>query len=283
MIDSRENVFALYEKVLSEGRASLGGNCGTMDDNNYMVFVTPQKASGTLVAGLSKSGYQLAYMSAGDAYYVDREYTIVSIPDTLEDCLWLKTANDDNTVRDEDFLTFELKAASQIYVAYDANLAAVPKWMDDGWEKMDEQIIDSRGTKFDIISRVFNEGEVTLGGNCGGSDDNMYLILLRAVDRDNIYANLPGHFTLGQNYPNPFNPVTNIKYIVHQTGHIQLAIYNVMGQQVRMLVDQELDAGEYTEQWNATDERGLPVSSGVYLYRIQQGDYAKTHRMLLLR
>jgi hypothetical protein len=63
-----------------------------------------------------------------------------------------------------------------------------------------------------------------------------------------------------------------------------ISVFNVLGQRVRVLVDREIDAGnEKTVVWDGTDERGLPVASGVYLYRIQQSHFAKTRRMILMR
>ncbi len=111
----------------------------------------------------------------------------------------------------------------------------------------------------------------------------MYLVALQSYAANNEWSRMPGFFTLNQNYPNPFNPITNIRYAVHKPGHVTLSVYNVLGQQVKVLVDRELIPGEYSEQWDATDYRGLAVSSGIYFYRIQVGHFAKTKRMLLVR
>lgn len=282
IIDSRDNVFNVYETYCSEGRVTLGGNCGTMDDAMYLVYVVPQKASGALISGLNKTSYQTAFLKLGDAIYIDREYTLAEVPKSLDGLMWLKTANDDKTCSESDFLSFEISDSSQIYVAYDSRIASLPGWLDN-WEPTEDQVVDSRGTRYDLFTQSFASGNVTLGGNCGSVDDNMYLVAIQSFATDNIWSKMPGFFTLGQNYPNPFNPITNIKYTVHKPGRVLVAIYNVLGQQVKVLVDRELNPGEYSEQWDATDERGLSVSSGVYFYRIQVSDFAKTKRMMLLR
>ena len=72
-----------------------------------------------------------------------------------------------------------------------------------------------------------------------------------------------------QNFPNPFNPDTTIKYDLAESADITLQIYNVLGQVVRTLVASEAqNAGRYQIRWNGMDERGVPVSSGVYFYQI---------------
>ncbi|MBN1479339.1 right-handed parallel beta-helix repeat-containing protein [candidate division KSB1 bacterium] len=78
----------------------------------------------------------------------------------------------------------------------------------------------------------------------------------------------PRDFVLQQNYPNPFNPVTTIEYRLPHQGHVMLAIYNLAGQHIRTLVDEEQNAGVHSQMWNAMDENGNTVSSGIYLYRI---------------
>ncbi|MBN1781603.1 Ig-like domain-containing protein [bacterium] len=284
LIDSRQNVFNLYEKSVPEGKVILGGNAGGMDDAMYMVFAIAQKASGALVTSLSKTNYQLAYLALGDKLYIDRDYTLSSVPPSLNGLIWLKTANDDKTNREPDFLSFNVSDSSEVYVGYDAQIAAFPNWL-SGWEACGEQVVDSRGTQYNLYTKRFSAGEVVLGGNCGTLDDNMYVVALQSFGSDELskWLNKPGFFTLEQNYPNPFNPVTNIKFAVHKPGHVVLSIYNVLGQRVRVLVDRELTPGPYTELWDARDDRGVAVSTGVYFYRIQQGDFAKTKRMMLVR
>ena len=158
----------------------------------------------------------------------------------------------------------------------------MPKWLRQ-WDAVGSQVIDSRGTQFDLYTKSFSAGKITLGGNEGSRDDNMYLLAFKSNSSDDNWSRMPGFFTLNQNYPNPFNPITNIRYAIHKPGHVTLAIYNVLGQQVKLLVNQVLNPGEYSEQWDATDERGVAVSSGLYFYRIQTGDFAKTYRMMLIR
>lgn len=96
-------------------------------------------------------------------------------------------------------------------------------------------------------------------------------------------ASLPEGYSLSQNYPNPFNPTTTIEYTVGQTGPVMLDIINVQGQIVRHLVNRSMSAGIHSIQWDATNERGERVSSGVYFYQLVAGDYSETKSMTLLK
>lgn len=88
---------------------------------------------------------------------------------------------------------------------------------------------------------------------------------------------------LGPIQPNPFNPLTAIDYSVARPGRVRLEVFDLRGRRVRDLVDQWLEPGQYTVQWNGTDVRGLRVASGVYFCRMETGAFRETKRMVLLR
>lgn len=90
-------------------------------------------------------------------------------------------------------------------------------------------------------------------------------------------------FTLSSSYPNPFNSTTLVPYQAGGQAHIRLAIHDLLGQEVRLLVDQVQGAGTYQVVWDGKDEQGQPVSSGVYLYRLVSQERVETRRMLLLK
>lgn len=85
------------------------------------------------------------------------------------------------------------------------------------------------------------------------------------------------------NYPNPFNPSTTIRYYLPQDERVMLIVYNVLGEVVRTLVDEQSAAGEKSIVWDGRDNLGREVSSGVYIYRIQAGEFLQTRKMMLLR
>jgi hypothetical protein len=95
--------------------------------------------------------------------------------------------------------------------------------------------------------------------------------------------NKPTTFHLSQNYPNPFNPVTNFKFSLPQASHVKIEIFNILGQKVKTLVDQDMKAGSFAVDWDGQDQRGKEVSSGIYFYRMTAGDFSSVKRMVLLK
>ena len=94
---------------------------------------------------------------------------------------------------------------------------------------------------------------------------------------------IPVTFALHANYPNPFNPTTTISYDLPERAQVTLDIYDILGKQIKTLVNQSQDAGNKIAMWNGTDNLGRQVSAGVYLYQIQAGEFSQTRKMLLLK
>ena len=96
-------------------------------------------------------------------------------------------------------------------------------------------------------------------------------------------STLPDVFALHNNYPNPFNPVTNITYDIPEVSNVSLEIYNVMGQKVRTLASGVHEPGRYRVMWNATNDFGEGLSSGMYIYKIQAGDFVNVKKLILMK
>lgn len=94
---------------------------------------------------------------------------------------------------------------------------------------------------------------------------------------------VPTEFSLGQNYPNPFNPTTTIPFSLADASIVKLTVYNVLGQAVRTLVDQQMVAGIHQVNWDGRNDNGQMVGSGVYVYRITAGNFTKSHKMMFAR
>ena len=94
---------------------------------------------------------------------------------------------------------------------------------------------------------------------------------------------IPTVYALKDNYPNPFNPRTTLKYDLPEQAHVNIDIYDMLGRQVKTLMDQTQDAGYRSVIWDATNDYGKPVSAGIYLYQIQAGEYMQTKKMVLLK
>jgi hypothetical protein len=95
---------------------------------------------------------------------------------------------------------------------------------------------------------------------------------------------IPIAFALRQNYPNPFNPTTKIEYDVKENSRVVLKVYNVLGQEVRTLVDRmELPGIKKSVVWDGKNNAGHAVSTGVYIYRIEMGSFVKSRKMMLMK
>lgn len=115
------------------------------------------------------------------------------------------------------------------------------------------------------------------------ADNGIYILSALSAVRTTVRSDDGGaavvkDFILDQNYPNPFNPSTAIYYALPKAQFVTLKIFNMAGQEVATLVNRQQDAGEHTFQWNAEK-----FPSGVYMYRLQAGEFSETKKMILLR
>jgi len=157
---------------------------------------------------------------------------------------------------DKDSVTFFIESPDT------SNLIDAPTYEDNGNYKMyvlAYDILDAFGSS-DTVNFTIN---MTLEGIAGEL--------------------IPKVFALHQNYPNPFNPVTTIKYDLPKETHVKIVIYNIIGREVRTLVNEKQAAGYKQIQWNARDNFGKQVSSGYYIYMMQAGDFHKVHKMILIK
>ena len=100
---------------------------------------------------------------------------------------------------------------------------------------------------------------------------------------DEILENIPSTFSLSQNYPNPFNPVTKLDYNLPLRSKVNISIYNVLGQEIKILVNGVKEYGYHTITWNGKDDLGREMASGVYFARITSHGFTKTRKMLLVK
>jgi photosystem II stability/assembly factor-like uncharacterized protein len=131
-----------------------------------------------------------------------------------------------------------------------------------------------------IINRLGFTGDstnVNVTATSNTDSINFYLNKLFAGVKQ-ISGNIPSEYILYQNYPNPFNPSTTIRYSISRTVFVKLAVYDLMGREVNILVKEKQSAGTYEAVWLATN-----FPSGVYFYRIKAGDYSETKRLILLK
>ena len=112
---------------------------------------------------------------------------------------------------------------------------------------------------------------------------NMTFDFTTMMDNNEFGFILPEGFFLHQNHPNPFNPVTTLRYDLPEDAIVNITIYDMMGRVVKTMVNSQQNAGYKSIQWNATNDKGAPVSAGLYLYTIQAGEFRQTKKMVLLK
>ncbi len=112
--------------------------------------------------------------------------------------------------------------------------------------------------------------------------DDFKVVSAGGTDNDDTTAPVLTNALKG-NYPNPFNPETTISYSVEKAGKVTLEVFNILGQKVKTLVNDSRNAGNHNVVWNGKDDAGRAVSSGVYFYRMKNGNYSKTNKMILMK
>ena len=116
--------------------------------------------------------------------------------------------------------------------------------------------------------------------DCFSYWDEDLLLDLRLNILDNY---VPNSYKLHTNYPNPFNPITTLKFDIPEDSFVDVTVYDILGNAVNNLVNTYQSSGYKSIQWDATNNQSEPVSAGVYLYKIQAGDFVDTKKMILLK
>ena len=134
----------------------------------------------------------------------------------------------------------------------------------------------------DIFLAGWYASTITFGDTTITSMDRTDVCIFKLSESEisSVYenSNLPKQIKLQQNYPNPFNPTTTIEFDLPKTSEVTLKIFNILGEEVVTLVSDRLSTGSYSYDWDASN-----LASGVYLYRLQAGDYVETRKMVLMR
>ena len=145
-----------------------------------------------------------------------------------------------------------------------------------GWTKLG--FVNGNGNSNSPKNYSFVDDNVTAG---------TYSYRLKQIDNDGqfeysksieIGLTAPDKFELSQNYPNPFNPSTTINYNLPEASNVKLIIYNILGQEVKTLVNAFKEAGVHTIDFNASE-----LNSGLYIYKIEAGSFTQTRKMTLIK
>jgi len=115
------------------------------------------------------------------------------------------------------------------------------------------------------------------------SNGPRYLVVDATMVAVGEESGLPTNFALEQNYPNPFNPTTTIRYEVPKSSHVEVTVYDLLGNKVRTLVDEQKSIGRYSIRWNGKNRFGHQVSTGVYWYRMEAADFYAVRKMVFMK
>jgi hypothetical protein len=137
-----------------------------------------------------------------------------------------------------------------------------------------------------LIASPNGSSKVVVGQPLSGLSTNINTVLHSGflfsagllTDISDDQLGIPTEYGLSQNYPNPFNPSTTIKYSVPEPAKVRIEIFNTLGQSIATLVNEELSAGYYRTEYNASR-----LASGVYIYRMISNDYVETKKLMLLK
>ncbi len=134
------------------------------------------------------------------------------------------------------------------------------------------------------VDEAHEEFHVALADSALGAElDPGHWILCDKTELAPTGTDVPAVAALDQNFPNPFNPATTIRFSLREPALVSLRVYDAAGRLVRSLADGPLPAGLHERSWDGADARGKPVSSGVYLYRLDAGSFSRTRKMVLIR
>ncbi len=226
-------------------------------------------------SGINETDYVLRYAKEGGepwAGFFFHTEEVIEITDESVATMKVWSHRDDMDA----MMKFEMQDADVESPELFAEVTEAEEWIELEWD-LDE--VDQE-TPWDVVTIIFD-----LEGDAGdGSDDYVwYLDDFNVDERTANSAHQPENevvegFELEQNYPNPFNPTTQIDFTIPHQSDVQLTVYNMLGQQVDVLVDESLSAGTHSVTFDAAN---LP--SGNYIYRLEAGDFSQTQHMSLIK
>ncbi|MBT8387708.1 MAG: T9SS type A sorting domain-containing protein, partial [Ignavibacteria bacterium] len=232
-----------YPNIVTATRANHF--CTIAIDDGLLSFKAI-KPDGTLIDSFTTAGYNFPPV-------------ITSLPDTnayVDSLYQYQVIAEDNN---GDTLTYNLNAA--------------PSWLNiDTTSGLIQGIPTASSAGDTVVTVMVDDGH-------GRTDTQTYsLHILNPVGIDSETNQVPQQYALYQNFPNPFNPSTTIEFVLPTSGSATLNIFNVLGELVVTLVSENLTAGNYKYEWNATE-----LTSGMYFYRLQASSFVEIKKMVLMK
>jgi len=151
----------------------------------------------------------------------------------------------------------------------------------------DDYYIPNQGSPYPRDFIIDQNGILVYANNEVDTDYMLFIINELLTEEDIVGVQNDAYPINGFNflsvYPNPFNPITTIRYDLHKDDFVTITVYDMLGNIVSTLVNQNQNSGYRTVQWNATNDQGQLVSAGVYLYSIEVEEFRQTKKMILLK
>lgn len=154
-------------------------------------------------------------------------------------------------------------------------------WNGAFWDNADAEKPTDKGYIVDIAFTQFGEQDV--GWAVGGDLWYFKNSLPTVVEEPSKNPQVPTSFYMSQNYPNPFNPETQIEFEIPRESFVSIKIYNILGQKVYTLINENKTPGIYRITWDGRDEYGQLVKSGVYFYRLESDSFSQIKKMMYVR
>ena len=202
----------------------------------------------------------------------DTTYNSMSSVTEISTVNFLGALLDENRIA---FFNKSINPASSISYNFSSN--KVVKHFITGLKKGNYDVI-ADGNLLANIKVDKDNGVLYFESNGGGN-----FSITQITDIGVLNNHLPEGYKLYQNYPNPFNPSTMIIYQLPKDSDVQLITYDLLGKQIKKLVNKQQNAGEYQIEWDGLDETGKPVASGIYLYQLIAGDFSEVRKMILMK
>ncbi|NQT24650.1 T9SS type A sorting domain-containing protein [candidate division KSB1 bacterium] len=254
------------------------GNTNSVDINE-VVF---NGANPTGVTGIiDLTTFNFAVVDTGEVL-IDLEYSAMAAAATFQSLLGILTVND-TTIEVLNTYTLTINVLPDLTHGTTDPAPGVYQYTED--EEVSVASIPNKrpfGARFDEWQGDAS-GSDSIAVVTMDADKEITAVFYLPTGVDGELEALPEKVALYQNYPNPFNPQTQINFDIPASSSVLLEIYNINGQKVRTLFNGIKPAGRYTEIWNATNDAGKNVTSGVYLLRLKTNETSFIKRMFLLR
>ena len=313
--------FALFRSAMGKSASDDINGDGTADDTDVQIFLQCDIHPADMPDGMVNSFDYAVFITSWNKTAVNGVATkpIVLLPGVNENAEFSLSLGSERVIAGELVAVDVSLANVEALIAYGFTL----NYDTDKFEFVsvapaDEDLLTSTGgesmlfhnmladDQIEVVNGVFNGTAVSGGGDIVRFvfrvlyefEDNARFEIANGLVFDPTHLtnpavvagvlelqSTPREFALHQNFPNPFNPDTTIKYDLAESADVTLQIYNVLGQVVRTLVASEAqNAGRYQIRWNGMDDRGVPVSSGIYFYQISaDGKFSDVRKLMLLK